>query len=316
MHIRRNLLLLASLLSAALLSGCGSPAATEPNGPRFVAVGAEGTIASSPDGNEWFPETSGIDKDLFSVAYGKGMLVAVGEGGFILTSPDGRTWTPQYSPTSTDLSDVIFTGERFVAVGGSWDTGAATVASTDGLTWQNVLSPGTHMFHAVAHRNDVLVAAAYTKSDLQIPALFTALPGANWQEGTGPDFQDSVFHEDRIHTAGGSSANRWSDGLGWSSVPLAGNPSVRGIAQGGDLFVVVGEMGAIQTSADGEQWADHSLAGEMGWLAGVAHGGETFVAVGSEGRVFTSADGAAWKAQTAPSAKDLLAVAFKPGEGG
>jgi len=316
MHVPRNLPFVAPLLAAALLSGCGSPAVEGPDGPRFVAVGADGTIASSPDGGEWFPETSGIDKDLFSVAFGKGTFVAVGEGGFILTSPDGDTWTPQYSPTATTLSDVIFTGERFVAVGGSWDTGATTVVSADGLTWKNITSPGGHMFHAVAHRNDVLVAAAYTRSDLQTPALFTSPPGEGWQEGTGPDFQDSLFHEDRIYTVGGSSANRWSDGLGWSSVALAGNPSMRGVAQGGELFVAVGEMGAIHTSTDGEQWTDHSIAGETGWLGGVAHGGATFVAVGSEGRIFTSADGAAWKSATAPTPKDLLAVAFKPGEGG
>jgi uncharacterized protein YceK len=315
MHVRRNLLFVVPLLAAALLSGCGS-VIEGPDGPRFVAVGADGTIASSPDGKQWFPETSGVDQDLFSVAFGKGTFVAVSEGGFILTSPDGRAWTPRYSPTTTALTDVIFTGERFVAVGGSWDTGAATVVSADGLTWQNVLSPGGHMFHAVAHRNDVLVAAAYTRSDLQTPALFTSPPGEGWQEGTGPDFRDSIFHEDRIYTVGASSVNRWSDGLGWSSAALSGNPSMFGMAQGGELFVAVGGMGAIYTSTDAEQWTDRSIAGEMGWLSGVAHGDATFVAVGSEGRIFTSADGAAWKPATAPTAKNLMAVAFKPGEGG
>ena len=53
---------------------------------RFVAVGEDGTILTSPDGVSWTRRTSGTSNRLEGVAYGNGLFVAVG-GGTILTSP-------------------------------------------------------------------------------------------------------------------------------------------------------------------------------------------------------------------------------------
>ena len=54
---------------------------------RFVAVGWNDAILTSPDGVDWTARASGTDNPLNGVAYGNGTFVAVGHGGTILTSP-------------------------------------------------------------------------------------------------------------------------------------------------------------------------------------------------------------------------------------
>jgi predicted small lipoprotein YifL len=63
------------------------PAAT------FVAVGANGTLVTSPDGVTWTTQNSISSTSLNAVTYGH-QFVAVGDGGSIFTSIDGLTWLP------------------------------------------------------------------------------------------------------------------------------------------------------------------------------------------------------------------------------
>lgn len=300
-------LLLAFLLS---LPACGSFADPGPPGPHFVAVGAEGTLLQSPDGTSWKPITSGTTERLTNITFAAGVFVAVGEGGVILTSADGVEFSTRYNPNGVDLSHVVHTGERFVAVGGDYDVGASCVTSKDGLSWENVVSPSGFIFHAVAHRKDALIAAAFSTSDLQIPALFAAEPEKPWQETVGPDFRDSVTTDAGMFTLGGSELNAFVDGLGWSSQTISGSISAYALTYDADQFIIVGEQGAIFSSPDGKTFADHSLVGETGYFSGVAFGAETFVAVGSKGLVSTSADGAQWSKQKAPTSVNLHDVAY------
>jgi len=301
-----------SSLFAILLSlpACGSFVDQDPSGPRFVAVGADGTILQAPDGITWKSISSGTTVQLTSITFGAGVFVAVGEGGMILASADGVEFSPRYNPTGVDLSHVIHTGERFVAVGGDFDVGAVTVTSKDGFSWENVVSPSGFMFHAVAHQNNALVAAAYSRSDLQTPALFAAEPAQPWQETVGPDFRDSVTTAEGMFTLSGSQLHKFAEGLGWSSQTISGGIAAHAVAYDQNQFVIVGEQGAVFSSPDGQTFTDRSLVGTTGYLSGVAFGRDKFVAVGNNGFVITSTDGAEWSKQTAPIAKTLNDVAY------
>src|SRR5450759_146977 len=70
------------------------PAAT------FVAVGANGTLVTSPDGVTWTPQNSISSTSLNAVTYGH-QFVAVGDGGNIFTSIDGLAWLPAQNSTSS-----------------------------------------------------------------------------------------------------------------------------------------------------------------------------------------------------------------------
>ena len=57
-------------------------------GERFVAVGYDGTIMYSSDGDYWEPARATATVDvLWDVAWGGGRFVAVGWNGTIVTSP-------------------------------------------------------------------------------------------------------------------------------------------------------------------------------------------------------------------------------------
>src|SRR5687767_15985013 len=62
---------------------------------RFVAVGRQNTIITSPNGYRWTVASSGDTKaaDLFAIGYGGGLFVAGGElDSLIQVSEDGNDW--------------------------------------------------------------------------------------------------------------------------------------------------------------------------------------------------------------------------------
>ena len=64
-------------------------------GDRFVAVGDDGLIVHSIDGDRWQEADGSVhvgSEPLFSVVWGAGRLVAVGGSGTILYGDDGRHW--------------------------------------------------------------------------------------------------------------------------------------------------------------------------------------------------------------------------------
>ena len=95
-------------------------------GGQFVAVGS-GTILTSPDGVTWTPRDSGTA--LKGISWGGGQFVVAGSRGTILTSLDGVTWTKRDSGTTADLTAITWSGSQFVAVGGT------VLTSPDGVTW-------------------------------------------------------------------------------------------------------------------------------------------------------------------------------------
>jgi hypothetical protein len=290
------------------LASCVDPAPA-PDAPRFAAVGAGGTIATSGDGARWTAEESPTSADLTAVTFGHETLVAVGSGGTIVSSLDGVGWTVRNSG-GTDLTDVIFTGEHFLAVGGDWATGAAALVSPDGVSWETLAAPEDHMFHAAASIDGTLLAAAWYRSDLQTPSLFvTEMAGSGWTPRSGPDFHDSVTIAGEVLAVGDRSVHRSSDGEIWDSLELPGQQYVAAIGHGGGRFVVVGS--AIYSSPDGRSWTENESP-EPGWLSGVAHGGGRFVAVGSGGLILSSPDGTDWNRRSVPLAAeaDLRDVSY------
>jgi hypothetical protein len=101
----------------------------------MVAVGAGGTIVTSPDGEHWTPRSSGTVADLYGVEWAGGTWVAVGDG-VVVTSGDGRTWTTRWQQPGAVLYDVEYAAARFNAVGHGLD--GQILTSTNGSSWSAV----------------------------------------------------------------------------------------------------------------------------------------------------------------------------------
>ena len=145
-----------------------------------VAVGANGTIIFSANGNTWYPAAnSGTAKDLYGVTYSTyngGTWVAVGAGGTIVTSVDATNWQAAASNSTADLkgvaygySDVTLAKTTFVAVGAA----GTMLASADGATWTSLASPGAGALNAVSYG---LQFVAVGENGI----VFTSTNGTSW----------------------------------------------------------------------------------------------------------------------------------------
>lgn len=119
----------------------------------------------------WTAVSSGTVQDLYGVSYVNGLFVAVGAAGTLLTSPDGLTWTAQTSNTNNSLRHVAFGVPSagvgtYVAVG---DAGAI-VSSTDASNWTAQSNPTTQSFYSVCFGPDLQFIAAGTVGTLAYSA--------------------------------------------------------------------------------------------------------------------------------------------------
>jgi hypothetical protein len=88
------------------------------NNGTFVAVGEQGTILSSKDGQSWsWVSAMGIGLGRYSlrkVAHGGGHFVAVGDHGKIISSSDGFNWRLCNSGVSNHLAGIAFGNGSFM----------------------------------------------------------------------------------------------------------------------------------------------------------------------------------------------------------
>jgi hypothetical protein len=82
-----------------------------------------------------------------------------------------------------------------------------------------------------------------------------------------------------------------------------------GAAPGEDVFIAVGDQGALLSSADAVTWTVRTSGVNVA-LRDVAYGDAGWVAVGQAGKIVASDDGVTWRAASSPSSRDLHAVAW------
>jgi photosystem II stability/assembly factor-like uncharacterized protein len=106
----------------------------------YVAVGNNGTLATSPDGDTWTARTSQVlPLHLRCVGFDGTRWFAGGDDGVYTTSLDGITWTSGLSP----IGDIL----AFAQSGGVWmitgQDGRLATSSDNGDTWVQRLTPFT-----------------------------------------------------------------------------------------------------------------------------------------------------------------------------
>jgi hypothetical protein len=249
----------------------------------FVVGGSEGTILTSPDGEEWTKENSATFRDIVGIAYGNNLFVAIGSWGTIITSPDGRQWAGERLgdlPLPSEIlqslllltpTDVTFGNGRFVVVSGE----GRIRTSLDAQKWKDPdyvpLGMTFRSLYGVTYSNGLFVAVGINGT------ILTSPDGEKWDEqssGTKNSLTDVCF--------------------------------------GNGLFVAVGSEGTILTSPDGKTWTRQD-SGIRNDLLGITYGNGLFVAVGSEGTILISPDGRSWTKQNSGTTKHLHAVAYGNG---
>ncbi len=157
-----------------------------------VAVGANGTIITSPDGVAWsLAANSGTSRDLYAVGYStynSGTWVAVGAGGTVVESADGLTWHSVTSGTTSDLrgiasstvtSATAVVTTTFVAVG----VAGTVLSSADGSTWVSQVVPGAAALNAIVYGTQFVTVGAGGK-------IFYSNDGTTWTAATSSNTKD------------------------------------------------------------------------------------------------------------------------------
>lgn len=241
-------------------------------GDQFVAVGANGTILTSPDGEEWKEQRSGTTVFLISVAHGRGQFVALdGDTDVVLTSADAIGWTLHHAGLSR-FTDVAFGQEMFVAVGLS----GLIATSSNGTQWEQVPRSTGCTLEAIAFGQGSFVVSAASTS-----RLLMSEDGRTWRAGLNPfaTVQHAIcFGATNFVSVGYlSSLAGTSSEATWQIGSLG--EEYFGVTFGQDVFVAVGRQGRVSTSQDGRAW-QHASVGP-GWvLKSVAYSGSRFVTVG------------------------------------
>ena len=157
--------------STSNLNGVGS------NGDTFVAVGDNGTILRSNNGESWSGvTTTSITTKLNHAHYGGGQWIAVGAAGSVIRSSDnGVNWTVVSAGSTFDLTRVGYANSVWVAIGQS----GMVLNSVDTNNWYkkyvgvrtdfNGLAFGDNKFVAVG-----LSSAIYSSEFAKVSAAGTA----------------------------------------------------------------------------------------------------------------------------------------------
>ena len=192
------------------------------SGSQFIALGTDGSIVTSTDGNAWTSPGAIANPGarMNSLAFGlvssAARYVAVGNGGNIFMSADLVTWTPMTSNTTNDLYNVAFPKDTFVATGAN----GTLLTSPDAITWT-----------------------------VQSSNTLAALRGTTY--GTGPAAGASAQY---VVVGDSGTILTSTDGTSWSVTPPPLSQDLRAI-RFGTRFVAVGQGGAIAYSDDAISWS-------------------------------------------------------------
>lgn len=271
----------------------------------YVAVGVEGTIQTSPDGQTWTIRTSNTTNDLNKVDYLNGRFIVVGKSGTIISSTDGISWTAQASGTTQELKDLASSGGKYVVVGGDANYNPIVLTSDDnGISWSSVTNDPAFInitFVTVTYGDGVFMALmkngqVYRSDNGAAWTKMNDLPGTSTQYPT-----DIIYAGGKFAAVGGYGKIYLSSDKGATWTTAASGLSIYswGITEGGGNFVAAGDNGRIIASADGgTTWLaqpsgltlNHYYINEYIRLNGIVAGDNCFVAVGENGLVLQSAD--------------------------
>lgn len=239
---------LTSVAARLALMGAGTL------GTQFLAVGADGTILSSPDGVNFVERSLSEGVVLRAVAASAFRAVAVGRANQVAVSADGVNWTYRtlnLSGAARVLRGIAAGMHQLVAVGSA---GTILVSYDHGDTWQLVEGVTTRSLWGVAWNRDRFVAVG----DGGI--ILTSPDGLAWSTVAAPTTERlygvAAVGAKFVAVSVGGTVLESADGLtGWQSPGSSSAFWVRAAAWATDgRRVAVGDRGLISTSRGGESW--------------------------------------------------------------
>ena len=286
----------------------------------------------------WTTQTSPVNIDWNSIAYGNGVFVAVsisGTGNRVMSSPDGKTWTSRTSPSDNNWCSVTYGNGLFVAVANN-GTGSKVMTSPDGTRWTTRSGPSSYASGVKVDlyegMNFQTFRATTISSTVNFDDSFDTLRGGDgesysirvtgqiqaYTNGTNT-FKTNSDDGVRVWVNGNQVLNNWTD-----HGPVINAFNVNDLVQGewydftlefyenggGAIIQLLNENQTILTTLR------HSGSYNNNNWNSVTYGNGLFVAVSSNGtgdRVMTSPDGITWNSRTSASDNNWSSVVYGNG---
>ncbi len=146
----------------------------------------------------WQAENSGTSENLYAVTWNDSQYVAVGANATIITSPNGVNWTTRSSPTTAGLQDIVWGNGQFIAVGGGDDRfgrRGGILTSTDGVNWSIVANTSQYNLRAITWNGVNGAGSEYVA--IGGSTVLRSADGVNWSEerlGLGFSLQDITWN--------------------------------------------------------------------------------------------------------------------------
>jgi hypothetical protein len=284
----------------------------------FIAVGLQGTILTSPDGETWTKQNSDTDANLYDLIYGAGQLVVVGQNGTILTSQNGINWISRAFGFGGDFRGITYSEGQFIVVG----TGGIIATSSDAITWIPKKSNSAYDLRGVTHgsipTSTIPILAGETIASLELliavgangTILASPDKGESWYPQTLSDgdagalFTEVTYGSERFFATKEKLEILISqNGINWTARAQINYGYGTGTACLNGLFIHTSNNGygvvRLFVSSDGITWTSRFYR-EIGTACGGTYANGLFVFVGGYGTACStliSRDGIGWTYQ-------------------
>ena len=286
---------------------------------RWVVTGDTGTILTSPDGQTWTSQTSGVTVALRGVALHAGATyVVVGDAGTILTSPNAVTWTAQTTGITQNFNDVysVFLGngaDKTVVAGQA----GYVLASDDTISWNPVLMGSVNVNGISTAVGDIHRARYFSWRNTSLINLTTyVFVGDNglvlttndlmdWtmaDTGSTAHLRDIIYDTTNFYVAGDSGltvlvTNDLINYISYSAryATSASLPDCYVSVGAGTQNIIAGQSGQVYSGTSGMYFQRIS---NLGYDIRSLLTGTTDLAVGAKGLTATSKDLINWTVKT------------------
>lgn len=286
---------------------------------QFVAVGTNGTILYSLNGEQWESTAFG-SKYINSVTYAESQFIAVGESGVIYTSDNGVNWSSQLSNSDQELFDTAYGSGLFVTVGCK----GTVLTSNNGYDWADHSDYNDKFFcsdlFGIAYGNGIFVTVGENlyRGDHKGVLASTTNPNKpeSWTILTDPSSStelDAVIYGGEKFVAVGAggtiiyaskTADDWVEADDSVKVTTA---QLGAITYANGLYVAAARDGGIIKSTDANLWS-LATSGTTTPLYSITHGENKFIAVGNNGTMISSIDGESWTVITLVTTENLYGI--------
>ena len=260
---------LASWTSRTSSFGSSTILAVASNGSsQYVAVGAAGKLATSPDGITWTQQTSSFNAGdtIQTVAYGGGYWVAGGDNGKVAYSADGVTWTQKATGIGAALSvDQVAWGNGVWVVASSSSSQLFTATDPTG-TWtsrtSNVNKVGDVLYFKgqsiwVAGSNTGSVGALVSSTDAITWTTRTSSININTSGGVRFAANNTVVAASCYDASLSFDIQSSTNGTSWTNrTPATSSGVMWNVGASDDLGLMV--LPPLQSSSDGITWTNRT----------------------------------------------------------